>query len=149
VKPVVTGWLLVLAWLLVMAMATAWLPAYHGTLGASDRWRLLVLFLVLAALAAVKLFQSGTQTEKDASSVPAMAVLAAAAVSAYAVNALNADVRGEPLFLYVGVALWASWAALVLSTALFSRARWNRVGGLGVTLLAALLGLALAIAQLD
>jgi hypothetical protein len=151
VRPVVIGWSLVLAWLLGMTMATAWLPAYHGTLGASDRWRLFVLFLVVAVLAAVKLLRSDAQTGKEAlvSCVPAMALLVAAAVSAYAVNARNADVRGEPRFLFLGIALWASWAGLVLSTALLSRARWNRMGGLGVTLLVALLGLLMAIAQLD
>jgi cation transport ATPase len=151
VRPAVIGWLLVLAWVLVMAMATAWLPAYHGTVGASDRWGVFVLFLVVAVLAAVKLLRSGAQTRKEAlvSSVPAIALIAAVAVSAYAINARNADVRGEPLFLFLGIALWASWAGLVLSTALFSRARWNRVGGLGVTLLVALLGLFMAIAELD
>ena len=145
------GWVLVLAWLVGTAVVTARLPAYHGTLDAGDRRLVYVVLLVVAALAALKLRQSNVRTEKEAlaSSIPAIGVLAAAALSAYAFNARNADARGEPLFLFVGVALWVSWAALVLSTALFSRTRWNRVGGLGLTILVALLGLWLAIARFD
>ncbi len=150
-RPVVIGWFLVLVWLLFMATATSWLPAYHGNLDASDRRLPIAVFLVVATLAAVKLLRARTQTEKEAlvSSVPAIAILCGAAVSAYALNRLNADVRGEPLFLFFGVALWAAWAALVLSTALLSHAKWDRVGGIGVTLLAALLGLLMATARID
>jgi hypothetical protein len=48
-----------------------------------------------------------------------MAILAAAAVGAYFVNRLNPEFRGEPLFLFFGVVLWASWAVVVLLTAYF------------------------------
>ena len=61
---------------------------------------------------------------------------------------LIADGRGLPLFLYFGVALWASWATLVLSTALISRTRWNRLG-LALTIIVAIVGVVMAIAQID
>jgi hypothetical protein len=148
---VVIGWLLVCMWFLFMATTVSWLPAYHGNLDPSDRSRLIVVLVVIAVLGAIKVVRARAQTKQDAlmSSLPAIAVLAAAAVGAYVANRLNAEFRGEPLFLFFGVALWSSWAVVVLSTALLSRARWNGVGGLGLTSLVALLGLFMATARID
>jgi hypothetical protein len=145
------GWLLVFVWFLFMATAVSWLPAYHGNIDRSDRARVIALFVVIAVLGAIKLVRARAQTKQAAlmSSLPAMAVLAAAAVGACVLNRLNVEFRGEPLFLFFGVALWASWAVVVLSTALLSRARWNGLGGLGLTSLVALLGLFMATARID
>jgi hypothetical protein len=56
------GWLLVCMWLLFMATAVSWLPAYHGNLDPSDRSRLVAVFVVFAVLGAIKLVRARAQT---------------------------------------------------------------------------------------
>jgi hypothetical protein len=84
-------------------------------------------YLVIAAIAEIAV-RARVPTRRGAvlACLPSLALLAAAAAGVF-VGDLTADGRGSPLFLYFGVALWASWAALVLSTALVSRTRWNRL----------------------
>ena len=79
--------------------------------------------------------------------LPSLAVLAAAAFGVLA-GGLTRDGRGSPLFLYFGVALWASWAALVLSTALVSRMRWNRLA-IALTMIIAIVGVVFTDALFD
>jgi hypothetical protein len=90
------------------------------------------------------------RTRRDAlvSSLPALGLLAAAALVAFVVDGLSADGRGSPLYRYFAVALWASWAVLVLLTASLSRASWKR-GPFVVTLVVALLGFIMATVQFD
>ena len=87
------GWLLVCMWLLFMATAVSVAPRLPGNLDPSDRSRLIAVFVVIAVLGAIKLVRARSQTTRDAlvSSLPAMAILAAAAVGAYFVNRLNAE----------------------------------------------------------
>jgi hypothetical protein len=83
------------------------------------------------------------------SALPVLVLLGAAAVAGLLLNVQGADEPGEPLLLYFGVALWASWAALVLSAALVSRTKWNGIAGIGLGLLVAALGLFLFTAQIN
>ena len=138
----------VLAWFVFMATASAWLPAYNGNIDNGDRWRLIGVYLVIAVIAEV-VVRVRVRTRRDAllGSLPALAVLAASTVAGLVVG-LSADGRGSPLFLYFGVVLTASWATLVLSTALVSRTRWNRLG-LALTVIVAVAGVVIATAQID
>jgi hypothetical protein len=144
--------LFVLAWLVFMATASAWLPAYNGTIDSSERWaagiRLIGVYLVIAAIAEIAV-RARVPTRRGAvlACLPSLALLAAAAAGVF-VGDLTADGRGSPLFLYFGVALWASWAALVLSTALVSRARWNRLA-IALTMIVAIVGVVMAVWLID
>jgi hypothetical protein len=60
-----------------------------------------------------------------------------------------AEYRGGPLYLYYGVAVWGSWAGLILATALATRAKWTSVGGIAVTLLVCLVGYFFYTARID
>ncbi|MEX0675131.1 MAG: hypothetical protein WD067_10175 [Gaiellaceae bacterium] len=133
-----------------MAAAVLWLPAYRGTLDVGSRALLLVPVAAIALLTAVELHRGGTAGEKAlAGTARALTLLAAAALAGYVTGRRTADLRGEPLFLYIGVTLWLSWAALVVGTAWLARARWKSFGGLGVTLVVAVLGWFLVTARID
>jgi hypothetical protein len=141
--------LLVAAWLAAMTFANFRVPAYKGFVD-EDRW-LFVWFYLLAAVAALLAVRSTAPSRRSAlaSSAAPLVLLAAAGGAARALNRGSAEFRGEPLFLYVGVALLVSWGALVVSSAVLSRARWTRPGGLAVTLFVAGLGLLLATIRID
>jgi hypothetical protein len=136
--------LLLPAWFLFIASASFWLPGYKGNieLGVDGAAAATAAYACVAALAAVGV-RGRVQSGRDAplSALPAVALLAAAALAGYLLNKQRAEFRGEPIFLFFGVALWASWAALVLSTAFVSRTRWNGVAGIVVGSLVAALGL--------
>src|SRR4051794_26994693 len=136
--------LFVLAWFVFMATASAWLPAYNGTIDSSDRWRLVGVYLVIAAIAEIAV-RARVPTRRHAvlACLPSLALLAAAAAGVLG-GALPHEGRGSPLFLYFGVALWASWAALVFSTALVSRTRWNRLA-IALTMIVAIVGVVMAV----
>jgi hypothetical protein len=59
------------------------------------------------------------------------------------------DERGAPIYLYFGIALWSSWAVLMLSSALLARTRWNGFAGIALGSVVGLLALLLATAQVD
>jgi hypothetical protein len=143
--------LLLLLWFLFIASASFWLPAYNGDIGAQGRGPISVLvYALVAGLAAIGIRgRAGPAREALLSALPAVALLGTAAVAGYLLNNQGPDYRGEPIYLYFGVALWASWAVLVLSTALMSRAKWDGFAGIGLGFLVALLGLFLFTAQID
>lgn len=142
--------LLIAGWLAVMTLANFSLPAYKGFADTSGRALWIGLYLLVAALALVTL-RSTAPSRRTAlvASGPSLVLLALAAVAIYAQNRSASQFRGEPLFLYVGSALLASWAVLVVSTAVVSWARWNRPGGMAVTLFVAALGLMLGTIRID
>jgi hypothetical protein len=105
-------------------------------------------YLVIAAIAEIAV-RARVPTRRGAvlACLPSLALLAVAAAGVF-VGDLTADGRGSPLFLYFGVALWASWAALVLSTALVSRTRWNRLA-IALTMIVAIVGVVMAVWLID
>jgi hypothetical protein len=137
------------AWFLFMTSASFWLPAYEGDLGggAASFVPLYALVAGGAAIGVRKRAQSARQALLSA--LPAAGLLAAAAVAGPLVNEEQAEYRGGPIFLFFGIALWASWAALVLSTALLSRTRWNGLMGIGLGFFVAVLGLFMFVARID
>jgi hypothetical protein len=141
--------LLLFLWFLFIASAAFWLPGYKGDV--SDEGGVFVLaYALIAGLAAIGV-RGRASSVRDAllSAVPVLALLAAAAVVGDLENEDSAQFRGEPLYLYFGVALWASWAALVLSTALVSRTKWSGLAGIGLGALVAVLGLFLFTMRID
>jgi hypothetical protein len=141
--------LLLLAWFLLIASASFWLPAYKGDLGGEGPG-LIPVYAVLGALAAVGVREvCSSVREAVEEAIPAVAVLAVVAVAGLLQNLTHAEYRGGPLYLYFGIALWASWAGLVLSTAVISRTKWTGLMGIGLTLLVAVLGLFLFTAHID
>jgi len=140
----------VFGWLLVIASACWWLPAYKGELGGDDMWALVIPYALVAVVAAVGVRQQA-QTTRDVmlSALPALALLLAAVLVGLFANDQRASYRGEPIMLYFGVALWASWGTLILVTAGACRTKWNGLVGVGLGLLVALLGLLLFTARID
>jgi hypothetical protein len=134
---------------LFIATASFWLPAYRGEIG-GEGGVLVVIYALITGLAAIGV-RGHARSVRDAllSALPALALLAAAAVIGDLQNEQMAEFRGEPIFLYFGVALWASWAALVLSTALVSRTKWNGFAGIGFGFVVAVLGLLLFTMRID
>ena len=141
--------LLLFIWLLFITLASLLLPAYNGGIGGGGVI-FVVVWLVIAGLALVGV-RGRAQSVRNAllSTLPAIALLAAAAVIGDMRNEDLAQFRGAPLFLYFGVALWASWAGLMLSTALVSRTKWSGFAGIGLGLLVAWFGLALFTTRID
>jgi hypothetical protein len=108
------------------------------------------VYAVVAALAAIGV-RGRAQSAREAlvSALPVVALLGVTALSGYLQNQQAADERGGPIYLYFGVAVWASWAVLVVSAALLSRTKWNGVAGIGVGLVVAVLGLFFFTARID
>ncbi len=149
-KPLLFLWFLLLfLWFLFIASAVFWLPAYKGEIG-GERGAFVWVFAGVAVLAAVSLrARERSRSAALVSALPALALLGAAAAGGLLLNEQGAKYRGQPLFLYFGIALWGSWAALVLLAALVSRTKWNGIAGIGVGLLVAALGLFLFTARID
>jgi hypothetical protein len=141
--------LLLLLWFLFIASASFWLPAYGGTIDRESGIFVLV-YALIAGLAAIGV-RGRAKSVRNAllSALPTVALLAAAAVIGDMENEQSAQFRGEPLYLYFGVVLWASWAALVLSTAIVSRTKWSGFAGIGPGVLVAVLGLFLFTMRID
>jgi hypothetical protein len=136
-------------WLLFMASASFWLPAYEGDLG-REGMDFVPLYLVIAGLAAIGIRETARSShEALLSTIPVIALLAVTAATGFLANAERAQERGDPLYLYFGVTLFSSWAVLVLSSALVSRTRWNGGFGIGVGCLVALIGLFMITARID
>jgi hypothetical protein len=142
--------LLFLLWFLFITSASFWLPAHEGEIDQGDATMLVPVYAVVAGLAAIAV-RGRAQSVREAldSALPALALLGAAAVWGYLLNEQGEEERGAPIFLYFGIALWSSWAALVVSTAVVSRTKWNGLAGIGVAFLIAILGLFLVTAQVD
>jgi hypothetical protein len=141
--------LLLLLWFVFIASATLWLPAYEGDTGGEGPM-FVPVYAVVAALAAIGV-RGHAQSAREAllSALPALALLGAVAVWGAVLNNQAEGERGEPIYLYFGVALWASWAALVVSAALLSRTKWNGLWGIGVGFLVAVIGLFMFTARID
>jgi hypothetical protein len=140
---------LLFLWFLFIASASFWLPAYMGEIDGAEI-TFLPVYAAVAVLAAISV-RGREQSPPKAllSALSTLALLGAAAGGGLLLNEQKANERGEPIFLYFGVALWASWAALVLSAALVSRTRWNGIAGIGLGLLVAALGLFLFTVRID
>ena len=111
---------------------------------------MIAIYALVAGLAAIGVRgRSRSVGHALLSALPVLALLAAAAVMGDQRNEYLAQFRGDPLYLYFGVALWASWAALVLSTALLSRTKWSGFAGIGLGLLVAVLGYSLFASRID
>ena len=137
------------AWLLLNVAAAIWLPGYNGfVVGAGGIF--IPIYAVIAGLAAV-FVRGHARSVRNAllSTLPTLALLAAAGIVGDQRNEEMAQFRGEPLFLYFGVTLWVSWAALVLSTALVARSRWSSFAGIGLGVLVAVLGLFMFTMRID
>jgi hypothetical protein len=136
--------LLLVAWLAFMASAMFWLPAYKGSvdLSVSELATATASFAFVAVLAGIGI-RGRARSKRDAlvSALPVLALLGAAAVTGYVQNRQAAEFRGEPIFLYFGVTLWGSWAALVVATALGWRTRWTSAAGIAAAAVVAALGL--------
>jgi hypothetical protein len=141
--------LLVFLWLLLIASASFWLPAYKGDIGGEEA-AFVPVYAGVAGLAAIGI-RRREQSPREGllSALPVLSLLGAAALAGSLLNEQGAEEGGEPIFLYFGIALWASWAALVLSTALLSRTKWNGVAGIGLGVLVAAFGLFLFTVQIN
>ena len=144
--------LLILAWFLFIAWASLWMPAYHGSIDRQEEpvYVYFVPYAVLAALAALTVRQRvGSVRAALVGALPLLALLGIAALAGVAANAGRAEFRGGPLDLYLGIAVWVSWAVLVVATAVVSRTKWNGAAGLGVGTVAASIGFVYFIARID
>ena len=139
-----------LLWFLTISAAVFFLPAYDGGDLGEEKKVLVPVYAVIAGLAAIGV-RGRAESAREAllSALPVLALLGAAAVWGYFENEDRAQYRGGPAYLYFGVALWASWAALVLSTALVARTKWNGPMGIGIGFLVALFGNLLFVARID
>lgn len=136
-----------IGWFCAITIASLALPGYQGTISTAP---LVPLYAVLAG--SVGLLVRGRADsvgEAMLSAIPAAAVIAAATVAGLLGNQALTDARGEPLYLYVAVALWVSWTMLVIAGAAFSRARWSGAGAITLTAVVTVLGWFLFTAHLD
>ena len=135
-------------WFLFIASASFLLPAYKGTI--DEPWIFVPIYALIAGIAAIGVRgHARSVLSAVLSALPTVALLAAAVVIGDLENEHSAQFRGEPLYLYFGVAVWTSWAVLVLSTALVSRTRWSGFAGIGLGALVAVLGLFLFTMRID
>ena len=134
-------------WFAFMASSTVWVPIYRGTASAEG---LVVVYALLAGSAGLRVKERAPTTE-DAivAALPSILLMAIAGFAAGLQNEANEGRFGEPLFLYSGVALLASWAIFVVATAIGSQIRWNRMGGLLLGLAVAMVGWGLMTLQFN
>lgn len=141
--------LLLFLWFLFIASAASWIPAYRGDIGGEEPIFVLV-YAVVAGIAAIGVRgRAPTVREALLSALPAVGILGVAAVVGVLVNNQGPDFRGEQIFLYLAVALWGSWAALMLAAAFVARTKWDGFAGIALGFLVAMLGLFLFTAQID
>jgi hypothetical protein len=140
---------LVVLWFLSITSASFLLPAYKGDIG-GEGGALALIYALIAGLAVVGVRgRARSAGHALLSALPILGLLAAAIVVGDLHNEHNAQFRGEPLYLYFAIALWASWAVLVLSTALVSRTKWSGLAGIGLGSLVAVVGLLLFTMRID
>jgi hypothetical protein len=140
---------LILLWFLFIASGSFWLPAYEGDVG--NETTFVPLYAAVALLTAVGV-RGRTESAHAAlrSALPVMAVIGLAALTGFLMEEQRDELmRGGPLYLYFGIAVWASWAVLVLSTALASRTKWDGFWGIALGCVVAFAGWILVIAQVD
>lgn len=134
-------------WFAFMASSTVWVPIYRGTASAEG---LVVVYVLLAGSAGLWVKERAPTAEGAiVAALPSILLMALAGVAAGLQNEANEGKFGEPLFLYSGLALLASWATFVIATAIGSRTRWNRMGGLLLGLTVAMVGWVLATMQFN
>jgi hypothetical protein len=138
---------LVALWFLFAATTPAWVEIYKGT--GSGESLLFIYFFVALAFAACVRDRAETTTEAIVAVLPNIIFVAAAGTAGALSNAANDGRFGQPLYVYFGVALLASWTALLLATAIASRTRWNRMGGLVLGLAVAVVGCGLMTFQVN
>lgn len=139
--------LLSLVWFCVISAASLALPGYQGTISTAP---LVPLYAVLAVATALLVRdRAGSVSAALRSALPAGVTLVAALVAGLLQNQGLADARGEPLYLYVAIALWVSWAILLVVSATLRRANWSGAGGITLTVFVAALGWFLFSAHLD
>jgi hypothetical protein len=148
-RPNLIRLLLLLLWFVFIASASLWLPAYEGDIDRSEI-TFAPAYAVIAGLAAITVRgRAHSGREAVQSAFPAVVMLGAAAAFGLLLNEQREDFRGGPLYLYFGVAVWASWTAVMLAAALLSWTKWDGFAGIGVGFLVAILGLLLFTAQVD
>jgi hypothetical protein len=148
-RPSLIRVLLLLLWFLFIASAPAWLPAYQGDIDRNET-TFVPVYAVIAALAAITIRERArSPREALVSTLPAVGTIGAVAVCGLLLNEQGADLRGGTLYLYFGVAVWGSWAALMLATAVLAQTKWNGFAGIAVGFLVAILGLFLFTAEID
>ena len=145
---------LLVLWFLVITSASLWLPAYNGDLGERDLGGeapiSLPVYAALAGLAALAIrARAPTRREALLSALPSVGILGTAAIAGLLLNNTGQDYRGEPIYLYFGIALWTSWAVLMVATALASRTKWDGLAGICLGFVVAFLGLFLFTIQID
>ena len=147
--PALSRLLLLALWFAFMATALLWLPAYEGDIDRGET-TFVPVYAVIAAIAAIAV-RERAQSVRDAvfSVLPALAMIGVVAGCGLLLNEAEAGGRGGPLYLYVGIAVWASWIVLMFATAFVSRTKWNGAAGIGVGFLVAMLGFVLITAQID
>lgn len=136
-----------IVWFCAITVASLALPGYQGTISTAP---LVPLYAVLAASVGL-LVRGRADSLREAmlSAIPAVAVITAAAVAGLLRNQALADGRGEPLYLYVAIALWVSWTMLVIAGAAFSRAKWSGAGAITLTAVVSIVGWFLFTLHLD
>lgn len=134
-------------WFTFMASTTFWVPIYRGT-GSGEGLVLLYVMFAGSAGGWVK-ERAATRAGAIVSALPSILFVAVAGIAAGLQNEANEGRFGEPLHLYFGLALLASWATLVLATAIGSQTRWNGIGGLLLGLAVALVGWGLMTFQVN
>lgn len=127
---------MLILWFAFGASSAFWVPVYRGA-GSGE---MLVFVYVVVALCVGFWVRERAATIADSilAALPNILFVALAGITGGLHNDANDGQFGEPIYVYFGVALLASWAALVMASAIGARTRWNRVGGL-------LLGLAVAV----
>ena len=134
-------------WLAFMASSTLWVPIYRGT-GSGEGF--VVVYVLLAGSAGLWVKERAASTAGAiVSALPSILLIASAGIAAGLQNEANDGQFGEPLFVYFGLALLASWAIFVLATAIGAQTRWNRMGGLLLGLAVAMVGWGLMTFQVN
>ncbi len=125
-------------WFAFIASSAFWVPIYQGT-GSGEG--LVVVYVLLAGFAGLWVKERApTRAGAIVSALPSILLVALAGIAAELQNEANDGRFGEPLYLYFGLALLASWATFVIATAIGSQTRWNRIGGLLLGLAVAMVG---------
>jgi hypothetical protein len=140
---------LLVLWLALITAASFWLPAYNGETG-GEGGTFFPFYALIAGVAAIAVRKrAASAREALLSALPVVGMLGIAAIAGALLNNQGPDFGTEPIYLYFGIALWGSWAVLMVATALASRTKWDGLGGICLGFLVALLGLFLFTMQVN